>query len=198
MALKPKGRYATTAKRKVAVPKADPKKRRAKSEEEMIRAAVDEHGKRGVKARRKSGKVNAFRYKETVHAANEANTAWHRHQLMREPHGLTPFEEFTDTLADDARVFATTYWHMQCAHADEEVISQTASFVEGASPEHLRCRNCGLVRRWQGSKTETKRHEWMSYCPDGYDMFEWGDLYVGDRSLWQYIHDECLAEMVAA
>ena len=52
------------------------------------------------------------------------------------------------------------------------------------------------MRKWMGNRTDTKKREWMEYCPEGFDMFEWEELFVKDRSLWQFIHDEAMATMV--
>lgn len=185
MALKTKG----------GVPKAGPKKRRARTEAEAIRNAVDEHGVR--QPAKKTSKVREYSYKEGQRAKRKRASAFDAEQQrlfgLREPDGPTPLEEFTETLAPDARVFAELYWHMQCEHVDEEIVLVPS--LDGAEPSHVRCKVCGSVRRWWGTKTETKRQEWSGYCPDGYDMFEWHDMYVRDRSMWQFIHDEVLAEM---
>lgn len=111
---------------------------------------------------------------------------------MREPDGPSAFETFAAELEDEQRPFAKLYWTMQCDHAHEEKVAVDAS----GAPIMVRCTDCGIVRRWQGTRGATKVQEWMSYCPDGFDMFEWQDLYVRDRSMWQFIHDEVLAEQV--
>lgn len=183
-------------------PKAGPKKRRAKNEQEAIRAAVDESGRRTVRASRKAGRLNKYSYKDldADKKRRQAQTAKEREEALayslRPPKEPTAFEEFYAKLSDGERVFAVMYWHMQCEHAKEVVIVETASFVNGNEPEMTECQDCGITRQWHGTKTETKRQEWIGYCPEGYDMWDWMALYVKDRSLWQFIHDEVLAEQL--
>lgn len=114
---------------------------------------------------------------------------------LREPYEPTPRDEFLAGLTDSERIFGQMYWHMECKHDHEVVVAGNPS-LDGLEPIWMRCPDCDLVRRWFGTKTETKRQEWISYCPADYDMFDWTDLFHRDRSLWRYIHDECLAEMV--
>lgn len=113
----------------------------------------------------------------------------------REPKAPTAFQAFTDGLSDEQRPFATTYWHMQCDHQGEKAIAGNPH-GDGYEPVWMRCPDCGLLRRWHGSRTATKSMEWMSYCPDGFDMFEWEELFTRDRSMWMFLHDEALASMV--
>lgn len=194
--LKQKGKTAKTT------PKAGPKKKRAKTEEEMIRSAVDEHGKRGVRVARKSSKVNIIKYKEAETAKRKRADKFQREQELahglREPQGPNAFDQFVAELDTSQRVFAKTYWQMQCEHKHEESVAESVSFVEGREPIFVRCFDCGANRRWMGTRTATKINEWMSYCPDGYDMFEWEELFVKDRSMWRFIHDEAMYEMVEA
>jgi hypothetical protein len=190
LALKVKGQKST--------PKAGPKKRRFKSEQEAekaaIRAAIEEHGKRRPRARRKSSKINSFKYKEASAPAKEKVAGLDPYAL-REPEGPSLFDVFAVELPDDQRVFAKTYWHMRCEHLYEGVVAGNPS-LDGLEPVWKRCADCGLVRRWYGNRTASKRQEWMTYCPDGFDMFDWEHLFTKDRGMWLYIHDECLAEMV--
>lgn len=199
MPLKKKGKQNISG-RKAAVPKAGPKKRRAKSEEEMIRAAVEEHGRRGVRARRKASNVHTYSFKEVETAKHKKAEAFLTEQervfAMRLPQGPSPFVEFVSDLSDEERIFASAYWHMQCEHRNEKPQMIDPSFVNGVTPVTMECPDCGLVRRWHGTRTETKLQEWMSYCPNGYDMFDWQDMFVRDRSMWRFIHDEVLADMV--
>jgi hypothetical protein len=192
-----KGKSAT---RKALVPKAGPKKKAAKSEAELIRDAVAEHGKRGVRALRKSGKVTSYNYKEAEAAKRKRVEQYITEQdrlfSLRQPHGPTPFDDFKEGLADDARVFAKLYWTMRCEHRHETPVTIDPSIVHGTTVAHMSCPECGLIRSWCGTRAATKRREWESYCPEGFDMFDWCDLYVPDRSLWQYIHDEALADML--
>lgn len=193
MALKTKGTKLT--------PKAGPKKRRAKTEAEAIRRAVDEHGAK----LRKTRKVRSYTYKQVDEAdklkkqrGKQIVSEQERLYGLRVPDGPSEFDVFKEALPKDAKVFAEMYWHMQCAHAHQEDLALTTSIVEGAEPSHVRCLTCGMVRKWWGTKTLTKQKEWIGYCPDGYDMFDWEGLFVKDRSLWQFIHDEVLAEMAEA
>lgn len=182
-------------KQKGGAPKAGPKKRRARTEAEAIRNAVDEHGVR--QPAKKATKVREYSYKEAQRAKRKRASAFEAEQQrlfgLRVPDGPTPFEEFKETLAPDARVYAQLYWNMQCEHDHGAIVLFPS--LEGAEPTHVVCTFCGSMRQWHGTKTETKRQEWIGYCPDGYDMFEWQDLFVRDRSLWQFIHNEVLAEM---
>lgn len=196
LALKRKG-SRDIGNRKVTAPKAGPKKRRAKTEEEMIRAAVAEHGIR-KKGTRRASKVNAYSYKAAEAAKKEQKQKVIEDELrfgLRVPIGPSEFDLFKEELPDDAKVFAQMYWHMQCTHEDETV-EQTSSYVEGVQPTTVRCIHCGSMRKWQGTKTTTKHAEWTSYCPYGFDMWDWDTLYVNDRYLWRYIHDEVLASMM--
>jgi len=114
---------------------------------------------------------------------------------MREPNGPSPFELFRENLPVDAKPFALLYWHMQCEHRAEKIIAGTST-LDNYEPVWVRCPDCGLVRRWFGNRSATKKQEWVSYCPDGFDMFEWDELFTRDRSMWRFIHDEVLVSQV--
>jgi hypothetical protein len=45
-------------------------------------------------------------------------------------------------------------------------------------------------------RTRLLEAEWRSLCPDGYDMFEWEDLFGKDKSLWSFILEEVEISMV--
>lgn len=196
MALKTKGKPAKLH------PKAGPKKRRAKSEEAAIRAAVEEHGKRGVRAVRKSSKVNTFRYKDPAEerAKRKKLDAYLREMErvfgLREPRHEHEFLMFYDVLKEDERPFAAKLFQMECDHPQSEVIAQKGAWSSGEPIRYLACTRCGIVRR-EGTTTFMRVEEWTNYCPDGYDMFDWMDLLTKDKSLWRFIYDEVIAEMTA-
>lgn len=172
-----------------------------KTEQDMIREAVEEHGKRGrPKTNRRAGKVNTFNYKEGEAAKRKQADSFVAEQErvygLREPRPPSKIEEFTAKLADDQKVFARMYFQMECGH-ELLPIAKTVSYVDGIKVHSILCQHCALVRTWQGSKTATDQAEWVSYCPDGFDMFDWQDLYTKDRGVWRFIHDEVLAEMVS-
>jgi hypothetical protein len=173
--------------------KAGPKKQAAKSEAEAIRAAVEEHSVRS-RATRKSSGVKSYHYKQRPDS-KPAKPAIDLRYAIRVPK-VTALDLFKAELPEDEQAYAETYWHMQCEHAHEVEIILAASFTNGNEPVWMECPDCGLRRRWDMSRAQTKVNEWTAYCPDGFDMFDWIDLYVKDRSLWRYIYDECQVEMV--
>ena len=190
MALKQKGKHNISG-RKAAVPKAGPKKRRAKSEAEAIRAAVEEHGKRGVRVSRRAGKVNTFKYKEAEAPAKpEPVEQWVPY--LREPHEL---ETYRRELPYDLQPFAAKLFKMECGHIDREVTAMKAPLDPSEREEWWRCPRC-----WYSAKKQTYlrelQAEWASYCPDGYDMWEWMDMFTKDRSLWRFIYEEAEVELV--
>lgn len=191
MPLKTKGAKLT--------PKAGPKKRRAKTEDEAIRNAVAEHGTRGL---RRTRKVRSYKYKETDadkrKRGKQVITDQEREFRLREPDGPSEFKLFKDALDESAKPFAEMYWHMKCPHKREVEVAVIPSMVLGKEASHVQCLDCDIIRRWHGTKTLTKQKEWIGYCPDGYDMFDWEALFLRDRSMWQLIHDEVLAEMAEA
>jgi hypothetical protein len=109
---------------------------------------------------------------------------------VREPFSPTALDMFTLELPEDERDDAEEYWHMQCEHGHEVEVVLAASFTNGNEPVWMRCPDCGVRRRWQGTRASTKVDEWMSYQPDGFNNLDWLDLYVKDRSLWRYIYRE--------
>lgn len=179
--------------------KAGPKKRRAKSEEQRIREAVAEHGARGKpRTARKSGKVRSFTYKESD-ASKRAKVDRYLSELqrifgMRTPRHENEYLEFLYTLKADEHPFALQLFRMTCTHPKVEVVANGTSMVHD-NKRHIACVRCGLVRVEQ-SKTKMLIAEWQSYCPTGFDMFDWEDLFTKDKSMWRFLHDECLAEMV--
>ena len=170
-----------------------------KTEQDLIREAVEEHGKRGVKHGRRASKVNTFNYKKAESDKRKRADALQAEQErvygLREPRPPSELDVFTASLTDDQKVFARMYFQMECDHG-EFPLATLHSFVEGTTLIDALCERCGLVRKWMGNKTETARAEWMSYCPDGFDMFDWLDLYTKDRGAWRFIHDEVLSEMM--
>jgi len=128
-------------------------------------------------------------------ALDKAEREAEREFRLREPNGPSPFELFRENLPVDAKPFALLYWHMECEHRGEKIIAGTST-LDHYEPVWMRCPDCGLVRRWFGNRTATKKQEWMSYCPEGYDMFEWDELYQPSRPLWRFIHDEVLVSQV--
>lgn len=110
---------------------------------------------------------------------------------LREPKPPTEFDLFVAELDDSQRPFATILWRMACQHTDEVIENDphgTATWV--------RCKRCDSLRRWLGSTAKTRQGEWMTYCPDGFDMFDWDELYTRDKTLWPFIHDEALYAML--
>lgn len=112
---------------------------------------------------------------------------------LREPK-QTLLTVFADDLPDDEKPFAQKLFQMDCNHFDSEVTVQKSE--NGISvPERKQCKRCGLSYRVNRTATLTKRAEWDSYCPDGFDMFDWQDLYQRDKSTWRFIFSEVLSEM---
>jgi len=193
VALKQKGKDAKP--RKAATPKAGPKKKAAMSEAERIRAAIEKTtAKRGLP----SNRTRRYRYKRRTAAKPERNIDFEQELQygLREPRGLTPFEEFEAGLPDDQRPFARRLWMMSCTHG-ERVVATKESWTTGETDKLVVCDNCGYAGKWLGSRTATLRREWQTYCPDGFDAFEWDDLFVTDKSLWPFIYDEAEFAMVA-
>lgn len=115
---------------------------------------------------------------------------------LREPIS-TEYTMFLNELPIDQRPFGKVYFQMECGHAGEEWVVTLTSLVEQNEKTHLLCDRCGLLRRWWGTRTATIKQEWNGYCPDGYDAFEWADLFVKDRGLWRFVHNEVLDEMTS-
>lgn len=193
MALKRKGDISG---RKATTPKAGPKARRAKSEAEAIRAAVEEHGRRGVKASRRAGKVDTYHYKEPTTAeaaAKDGGESFVWKPYLREPHAL---EQYRRELPEDMRPHAAKLFKMECDHAEREVTSVLAPLDPSKREEWWRCENCWHSDKKQ-SKTAELRHEWHGYCPEGYDMWEWADMFTKDKTMWRYIYEEAEYLLVA-
>lgn len=113
---------------------------------------------------------------------------------LREPKQASEFDLFKASLADDEKPFAMKLWQMSCDHSGDFA----AMVVRAENGEHVyrQCERCQLMFSWLGSKTASKAHEFTSYCPNGYDMLDWLDLYTRDRSLWRFLFMEVQAEMV--
>lgn len=193
MALKRKGSAAKDISgRKAAVPKAGPKARRAKSEAEAIRAAVEEHGKRGrPKPSRRAGKVNTFQYKEPPAKEPEPEPMWSPY--LREPHEL---EAFRRELPPEQQSLAANLFKMDCPHEVREVTASITPLDPSAREEWWKCPRCWYSAKKQGKLSEL-RAEWNSYCPEGYDMWEWADMFTKDKTLWRFIYDEAEHMLVA-
>lgn len=176
-------------------PKAGPKHKAAKTEEDRIRAAVEEHGRRGQpRAKRKSSRVTVYNFKEAEVERKRAVDAKTREDTLayslREPGEPTAFDLFRKNLSEDAKPFAMLYFQMQCEHG-RRTIAERYSMVDGNDAAFAVCDHCGAAFRLPYSKWQ----EWINYCPDGFDMIEWADMYSRDKSMWQFIHDEVLAEL---
>lgn len=189
MALKRKG----TTKRKVAVPKAGPKRRRF-TEEERIRQAVDENTRTSKRAVRKSGRVHSYKYKEAEPVKERLPHPVFA-PTMREPKPGA-FLSFLDSLSDEQKPNALDLFRMECSHANLNVLVVIAPLDPAEREEWMQCDRCGLVLKY-GSKTSMLNQEWMHYCPEGYDMFDWQDLFTRDKSLWSFIVEEAEAELVS-
>lgn len=182
--------------------KAGPKKARTKVEE-AIRAAVEENTPRGrPKASRKSSKVRSYTFKETDAAkrlrADRYLAEMQRVFGLREPRHESEFLEFYDTLKEDERMFAVKLFQMSCWHDRNERVASSIAWSSGEGYVYIACTRCGLVRRDDTSVKRMRLAEWNSYCPEGFDAFDWTDLLMTDKSIWRFIHDEALAEMVDA
>lgn len=116
---------------------------------------------------------------------------------LRAPQPKTLFELFRDELPDDQKPFARKLFQMDCLHADEEKTVVFARSVEQTDIVWLTCPRCELTRRWAGTEPRTKKAEWMTYCPEGFDMFDWESLYDTDKSEWRDIWDECEYTLLA-
>jgi hypothetical protein len=181
--------------------KAGPKKARAKAEEEAKAKAIEEHRVRGKKtATRKSSKVTRYSYKESDTAKRQRVDRYlaemQRVFGMREPRHEDEFLAFHDNLKADEIPFALKLFQMSCDHPKTEIIAQKGSWTSGEPVYFTACVRCALVRR-DAAPTFMLREEWDSHCPEGYDAFDWGDLFTKDKTLWRFIHDEVLAEQVS-
>lgn len=191
MALKQKGQRNISG-RKASVPKAGPKKRRAKNEAERIREAVEEHGKRGIKPARRAGKVNSFQYKESEAPAKvEEPDTWKPY--LRMPH---EFVAFKDALPEDLQPMAAKLFTMQCDHMEREITAVIAPLDPSKREEWWRCERCWYSAKKQ-SKTTNLMAEWNSYCPEGMDMFDWEDMFTRDKGMWRFIYEEAEYDLVA-
>lgn len=109
---------------------------------------------------------------------------------LRVPTGPTEFEAFEATLSDDQKPYARKLFRMACVHGFEVVMEDVSWSEASSNAKHVVCHRCGFVCRQQGSRAAMLRQEWDGYCPDGYDAFDWAELFVTDKSLWPFIHDE--------
>ena len=192
MGLKRKGKSAKDISgRKAAVPKAGPKKRRARTEEEAIRAAVEEHGKRGVRPARRAGKVRTYTYKEPPAKVPEPEPMWTPY--LREPIEL---ERYRRELPTDLQPMAAKLFKMECDHPEKEVVSVIAPLDPSERRSQWRCNRCHCLGNTAG-KMRMLYEEWLTYCPEGYDMWEWADMFTKDKSLWRFIYEEAEHMLVA-
>jgi len=175
--------------------KAGTKKRRAKSEQEMIREAVEEHGRRGVRAERRSSKVRSYSYKKPAKKKEpkrklslDKTAVGYNDRNRRE---WQPWEEAI--LFVDAKVVLDelTKKQIQCDH--KALKTERPVAVLGDDAQWRTCPNCQAVLRWWGSYTATIQAEWMSYRVNGYPMTEWGELYTRDKTLWLFVIEEAHA-----
>jgi hypothetical protein len=219
MALKQKG----TAKRKATRPKAGPKSKRdlwfcfvqssyeavacdhpgchrrrhnkELSDEAKKNLAVAAHRPRKqTKAVRKSGKVKTYQYKEAEPAKAEPPQEWQ--PAMREPQP-GEFLVFLDSLSDEQKPHALNLFRMACTHVNLDAIVTIAPLDPSKRESWMQCERCGIVMKW-AAKTIMLRQEWMTYCPEGFDMHDWDDLFTKDKSLWTFISDEAEHELVSS
>ena len=172
--------------------KAGPKKRRAKSEAEAIREAVEEHGARGTQTGRRASKVRKYAYKETA----KKQAPKRKLSLDKRAEGLNdrnvrewePWEETILFMEPTKVVDALTRMQIECEHKSIKEAKPVA--LLGEDWQWRTCSRCQAVLRWYGSFTATIQAEWMSYRIEGYSMPEWGDLFNRDKSLWLFLIEE--------
>jgi len=167
--------------------KAGPKKRRAKSEAELIASAVEEHGARGMQVGKRNGKVRTYSYKKPVKKKTEPKR---KLSLDKSAEGLNdrnrrdwePWEEAILFVEPTKVLDELVRKQIECEHKPLKTARPLA--VLGEEREWRTCPTCQSVLRWWGSYTTTLQGEWMSYRVDGYPMEEWGELFTKDKSLW--------------
>lgn len=172
--------------------KAGPKKRRAKSEAEMIATAVEEHGARGMQVGRRSSKVRKYTYKKPV----KKQAPKRKLSLDKTAAGLNdrnsrewePWEEAILFMEPTKVMDALTRQQIECEHKPLKEAKPVA--VLGDDAQWRTCPTCQSVLRWWGSYTATLQGEWLSYRIAGFDMTEWGELYSKDKSLWLFLIEE--------
>lgn len=175
----------------MALVKAGPKKRRAKSEAEAIREAVEEHGSRSVRSGRNRFPLRTYSYKpvkkkeskrklsldKTAEGFNDRNNrTW---QPWEEAILFVEATKVLDTLTKN---------QMQCDHKALRGEKAIASLTEDQT--YRRCPDCQVILRWWGNYTQTIQAEWMQYRVEGYGMPEWGELFTTDKALWLFILEE--------
>lgn len=116
---------------------------------------------------------------------------------LREPRGPSEFDLFVEALEDDQRPHAKVLYQMACDHEDADVVMEDATWSEPDKTKKCLCPRCKLLFTRHPTKSATKLAEWRLYCPEGYDAFDWEDLFVTDKSLWPYIYDEAEYALVA-
>lgn len=178
--------------------KAGPKKRRAKSEAELIREAVEEHGRRGVKQRgRRATKVHTFAYKKPAKKQQpKRKLSLDKSAVGYNDRNARPWQVWEEAIlfVEPTKVLdAMTKQQMLCEH--KALRNEKPLAVLGDDAQWRTCPSCQAVLRWWGSYTNTIQAEWMSLRIDGYDMAAWGELFTKDKSLWLFIIEEAHAEI---
>lgn len=169
--------------------KAGPKKKRAKSEAEQIRDAVEEHGGRGVVGRK--SKVRSYSYKKTAKPKPKRKLSLDKRAAGFNDRNVRQWEPWEEAIlfVEPTKVMdAFARKQMECEHKPLQVAKPVAQL--GEDQEWRTCPHCQAVLRWWGSYTATLRAEWMSYRVFGYGMEEWGSLFTKDKSLWAFLIEE--------
>lgn len=115
---------------------------------------------------------------------------------LREPKPQTLFDIFKSELPDDQKPFARKLYQMDCQHPGEEETAVLAKSSHETETVWLTCPTCGLTWRWFGTMSATKKAEWASYCPEGFDQFDWEELYTRDKAMWKILYDEAEYSLV--
>lgn len=177
------------------MPKAGPKKRRAKAEEAAIRAAVEEHGRRGKpQPVRKAGRVRTYSFKsddKKKPARKLSLDPTAQGYNVRNARAWQPWEEAILFAEPGMALDALTKAQAVCEHKALSVEQPVA--ILGDDRIYRRCPSCQAILRWWGSYTATLQAEWMSLRVTGYDMPEWGEMFTKDKSLWLFILEEAQA-----
>lgn len=172
-------------------PKAGPKARRAKSEAEAIRQAVDAHGARGVKAGRKSSKVRTYAFKVAKKKPAKRKLSLDKTSAGLNDRNPREWESWEEAiLMADASVVLDALTKQQVACPHKAIRDEKPIATLGEDQQHRVCPTCQVVLRWWGNYTLTIQAEWMLYRIEGYSMPEWGELFTKDKTLWLFIIEE--------